>query len=296
MKKLFLKLARCIVRRLPRGKTLAINYCLSLFGTDFDDVIMADDGRKFFVKKITPATRELFFLGTFEKKESQLMSKIIKRGDTVFDLGANFGWYALLFSKLVGQKGRVFAFEMSSEISKELEKNVDLNNAHNVFVENLAIGDREKDTLYFYSEQQGTANLLPELIYNGRIDKTVTMTTLDNYLVKHNISEVDFIKCDIDGTEIPFLNGAKNTLKKQPFLIVEVSSRMQRAFGFEPQNILYELEKYNYMFFNIEANLAQIFPTDIKDSEREYFSNILCVPKSKINQLPDLLLKMTRIL
>lgn len=194
MNRFFLKLTRFIVRHLPRGKTLAINCGLSLFGTDFNDVIEADDGRQFFIKKITPATRELFFLGTLEKKESRLISEIIKKGDIVFDLGANFGWYTLLFSKLVGQEGRVFSFEMSSEIAGELEKNVDLNNARNVFVENLAIGDHEGNTPYFYSGQQGTANLSPKLIYDGRTERTVVMTTLDNYLAKHNVPRVNFIK------------------------------------------------------------------------------------------------------
>lgn len=281
-------MASFATRHLPKGKTLVINSCLFLFGVNFNGVIKVDDGRRFFIKKITPANRELFFLRTYEEKESRLASKIIKEGSIVFDLGANFGWYALLFSKLVGQKGRVFAFEISSDIANDLKKNVDLNNAHNVLVENLAIGDCEKKMPYFYSEQQGTANLSPKFIHKEGAEKMITMVTLDNYLARHNIPRVDFIKCDIDGAEIPFLMGAVNTLKTQPTLIIEVSSRMQSAFKHKPQDILYELRKYGYAFFSIESDLAQIFPEDIEGSEQEYFNNVLCIPRHKIGELPYL--------
>lgn len=49
--------------------------------------------------------------GVYEPFETELVQKEIKRGDVVLDIGANIGYWTLIFAKLVGEEGRVFAFE-----------------------------------------------------------------------------------------------------------------------------------------------------------------------------------------
>jgi ubiquinone/menaquinone biosynthesis C-methylase UbiE len=48
----------------------------------------------------------------FEPFETKIVNKLIHEGDVVLDIGANVGYYSLLFSKLVGNRGKVYAFDI----------------------------------------------------------------------------------------------------------------------------------------------------------------------------------------
>ncbi len=63
-----------------------------------------------------------------------------RRGDSVVDAGANIGSYSLRYSKMVGEDGRVTAFEPDPENRRILRWNVRLNNARNVNVRGEALG------------------------------------------------------------------------------------------------------------------------------------------------------------
>ena len=67
-----------------------------------------------------------------EKTIVNLVKNEIKKGDVVIDIGAHIGYYTVLFAKLVGPEGRVFAFEASPTNFKILKKNVDVNGYQNV--------------------------------------------------------------------------------------------------------------------------------------------------------------------
>lgn len=67
-----------------------------------------------------------------EEFETEIFKKEIKKGDTVLDLGAHIGYYTLLAAKLVGEKGKVFAFEPEPTNFALLKKNIKINNHQNV--------------------------------------------------------------------------------------------------------------------------------------------------------------------
>ena len=63
---------------------------------------------------------------------TDVVTKEIQPGDTVLDLGANIGYFTLLFAKLVGNNGIVFAFEPEPQNIALLTKNIKINNYKNV--------------------------------------------------------------------------------------------------------------------------------------------------------------------
>ena len=76
-------------------------------------------------------------------------SGVIKEGDVVLDIGANIGYYVLIESQLVGEKGKVYAVEPVRSNFELLEKNVQLNNLKNVSTFQFAFGEKDaKSEIY----------------------------------------------------------------------------------------------------------------------------------------------------
>src|SRR5512138_2867115 len=70
--------------------------------------------------------------GTYEPEETEAVLRSVKSGMVVVDIGANIGYYTLLFARLVGPQGRVIAFEPDPATFALLKKNVDSNQHRNV--------------------------------------------------------------------------------------------------------------------------------------------------------------------
>src|SRR5262245_27996112 len=62
----------------------------------------------------------IYYFGVWEPSVTRVFQNILKRGDTVVDIGANIGYYTLLSSKCVGPIGHVYAIEASPTIYRML--------------------------------------------------------------------------------------------------------------------------------------------------------------------------------
>src|SRR5260370_8697313 len=69
----------------------------------------------------------IYLLGSFEPRTQKLYRRLVKPGDTIFDIGANIGSHTLPLARLVGSQGRVFAFEPPNFPDPNLLENMDLN-------------------------------------------------------------------------------------------------------------------------------------------------------------------------
>ncbi len=141
------------------------------------------------------------------------MSKIyIKSNSTVLDIGSNFGQMSILFSKLVGDKGSVYAFEADDFIYSILEKNCK-ENSSNIIPNFGAVHNESNNTLYFPEqdfddyETYGSYGI-DYVSGKGRPVKTLAIDDIDFKL------PISFIKIDIQGGDLLALKGAIKTIKK----------------------------------------------------------------------------------
>ncbi|MBK7108677.1 MAG: FkbM family methyltransferase [Bacteroidetes bacterium] len=70
------------------------------------------------------------------------LKQFIKSGDTVIDIGANLGYYSVLFSRWVKSLGKVFAVEPVIPVFNTLKKNT--SGLGNITLLNFALGDENK--------------------------------------------------------------------------------------------------------------------------------------------------------
>lgn len=151
----------------------------------------------------------------YEKKDTAIVMKIIKKGMTVVDIGAHVGYYTLLFSKLVGKEGMVYAFEPNPITAAYLRTNIALNKITNVEVFEVALSD-EQGTFHY---RMNTNNMA--WAFNDDHSFGVPIATkkgrLDDFLQNRKI---DFIKIDIDGNENECIKGAEDLIRNNPDMTI----------------------------------------------------------------------------
>jgi len=171
------------------------------------------------------------WLGWYELDKQVAIKPYIKPGMTVFDIGANAGFYTLAFSRLVGAQGRVWAFEPLAENVSNLIKHIRLNNLSNTTLVQAVVAG-SSGIVGFDTEGKLTGAISEEEFYK------VPTVALDN-LVESNAAPVpDVIKIDVEGAESMVLEGARSLLQqKRPILFLalhgdEETSRCLRILRF----------------------------------------------------------------
>jgi FkbM family methyltransferase len=157
-----------------------------------------------------------------ERAEQIFYLEYLREGMTVFDVGANVGELTLLFSRFIG-KGRVHAFEASSNAFNRLTTVCKAASRRNVQLNHLALAEAEGDiTLHVYDDDylSWSSRALRPLENYGIDVKPVAVeeraaTTLDLYCERNGIAEIDLLKIDVEGAEYQVLLGAERMLRKK---------------------------------------------------------------------------------
>lgn len=156
-----------------------------------------------------------FYKNQNEKIENELIKQLVKKNDVVVDIGANIGFYTQLFSNLVGDNGKVFAFEPDKKNFERLLKNT--KNHSNIIIENKAISNHSGIIKLYHSELNVDHRTYPSS--DALQSYEVECITLDEYFNNQNLA-INFIKIDIQGYEYFALLGMKNILEKNKHLIL----------------------------------------------------------------------------
>ncbi len=171
-------------------------------------------------------TPSLLNYGYWESWITSWFTNNIEEGDFVVDVGANCGYFTMLFEHLTGLTGRVIAYEASPVYAELLERTKMHNNAKFV-VENLALADKPGHlTLTYPGEYTGSASVVGEPFDPkwGELHYIeVTATTLD--LDFYGMDSPELIKIDAESAEELIWNGAKELFSRHdaPVIVLEYS-------------------------------------------------------------------------
>jgi FkbM family methyltransferase len=150
-----------------------------------------------------------------------------KPGDTVVDVGAHIGLYTLIAAKKVGPSGKVIAIEPDPDNCNLLKRNIELNRLTNVTIlERAAFSSNSKLKLYLPGKERGFTKL-STIMANRAVTENfleIDATTLDHLMLMQGITQVNWIKIDVEGAELEVLKGATVTLSvsKDLAMLIEV--------------------------------------------------------------------------
>jgi FkbM family methyltransferase len=164
-----------------------------------------------------------------EKDVHDIIINLLRDGDVFVDVGANIGYYTILASKIVGDRGKVISIEPISNTFKILKFNVfKLNELKNVkLIENAAWC--EKDTIKF-SLPTGYYGIASAVQNYKDEEVEVDTVTLDDLL--QPFDTVRLMKIDVEGSEYEVLLGASKTLDRTDYVVMEISRRTEECLKF----------------------------------------------------------------
>jgi FkbM family methyltransferase len=171
--------------------------------------------------------------GFWEMGLTMHIARIVRPGMTAIDVGANFGYYTILFGALVGETGQVFAIEPAPRTAALLRRSVELNGFQDfTTVVEAAAGAGEAADLLLHvppREPKNAQLVSSEAIVEsaGGTVHRVAEIRLDRFLAERR--RVDFIKIDAEGAEEAVIAGALATLRRdRPQLVLEFNAARAR--------------------------------------------------------------------
>lgn len=215
-------------------------------------------------------------------KESELFSDIIRRygspdiddiatycgvlseGDVYFDIGANIGVNAIFASMLVGNSGKVYAFEPEQANYDLLLENILLNNITNIIPVQCAVLNENKISTIYKSKTNYGDHIVDLLeafqnhhyINSGEVNG-ITLDTFVESMPESEISKLKLIKIDTQGSDIKVLEGALKLIKSyKPDIIIEYSPNHLSAQGYSPFDLLSFIDRNRYIPYKMSYHHA----------------------------------------
>ena len=171
----------------------------------------------------------IYLLGAFERSTVATLRELVKAGDVVLDIGANIGAHTLGLAKNVGAAGRVYAFEPADFAFQKLLRNLALNPELEKRTKALQVmlgsgAEKAPNGVYASWPLERVDSVHPK--HRGRFVSTegAVVDTLDGFVAREKVSRINLIKMDVDGHELPVLQGGRSVLREQrPVIVMEMS-------------------------------------------------------------------------
>lgn len=226
-------LSRLFVREMPRG------FRVRFYPTSISAALWSD-----------PSSRT---------EDEDFVWTVLRPGDRYIDAGANIGQLALAASRRVGPQGEVIAIEAHPEIHGYLEGNVELNRARNIKTLNYALG-ADRGEVAMTSRRSDDQNFV-----TGEGELRVPMRTLDELVA---IRPTRLLKIDVEGCELPVLQGAAAVLEETELVYCELSTGNCRRFGYEPVEVEQLLLQNGFVFVRADDRGQPVL------TDHPYFSSL----------------------
>jgi FkbM family methyltransferase len=237
-------------------------------------------GDKFWLNKTSYIDKNIRDFSIWEPVSTKIVKNVVKPGDIVLDIGANIGYYTVIMSKIVGEQGKVLAFEPTKHFGEVLKENIKVNNLENVTVYEYGLSDKDTNSNIFIGDNSATihwAENKGNLINN----ETIPLKTLDSMIDSLKIEKINFIKIDVDGHEPFFLKGAWKTISKyKPKILLEIDHAHYLKAGFTAWDFYNEIKDRGFHIYS-EKNMSEYPSLDsflFECGNFDHGMNVLIIP------------------
>jgi FkbM family methyltransferase len=217
--------------------------------------------------------------GDWEEPEIGLVAACVRPGDTVVDVGANYGSWSYHLDRAVGAGGAVHALEPVPFTNAALPRVARLLRLHSVVIHDTACGDEAGELEFTVPVQDNGAISAGQSHFAARADDRAgreqhvrwereqlvrcPVVRLDDVGIG---GEVSFLKCDIEGGELLALRGARHLLEAHhPTIVAEVNPWFLEGFGQRVEDLTGFLGELGYESFHLDEAARQLRPVAAAD-------------------------------
>ena len=205
----------------------------------------------------------------FESNEVNLVQKVVKKGDRVFDIGANIGFYTTLFSSLVGPAGEIIAFEPDPTNRLILQENLTANHCANTTIYELGVSDKTSSVLLHLCDNNQGMHRIYDSICCGVETIKIDCVALDDFLSTEQL--IDFIKMDIEGAEYKALAGMSRILNQEDLiLLIEFSPFALVEAGAQTTAFIERLIESNFEIYQIGDTLTRVKEHEVLERAKKF--------------------------
>ncbi len=219
-----------------------------------------------------PSPGELRFLESFdgEKHLFEVLARTLQPGDCLYDIGAGVGLYTVFLAKVVGELGKVIAFEPERYSFGRLQEHLKLNGLTNVRTHCLALGDRTDQGKFCVPDKRGWCSFLQS--HESVSGERTEVVAGDLFVRAGNLPLPRAAKIDVEGHEYAVLRGLRETLAQPPCELVccEIHPRLLpkdvkpeavlallRSVGFERIDLFPRANEYHAVAYKRDAAARQ---------------------------------------
>jgi len=207
----------------------------------------------------------------YEGETFDFILKNLRKGDTFLDIGAHIGFFSIVSSKIVGDSGKVYSFEMNNFNYSHLLAHIRLNNAKNIIPHNWAISDKSGVIEFFNNIDNDGGHSLWDC---GKHEFNIKSKENPNSIISYSIAiddyfdsnrKVNFMKIDTEGAEVLVLKGMQNLLKRdKPIVVAEVNEFGLKEMGFSYTDLRKIMSDIGYRCWKLDLPK----PIELKENER----------------------------
>ena len=237
--------------------------------------------------------------GGLSEPELELDECAVREGETAIDIGANYGLYSYYLSRAVGSHGHVYAFEPIPYTARVFKKIARLLRFKNVRLIQMACGDQNGRLKFNVPIQDNGAiiagtvhigtrdNARPGKERHARFEKTKAVfcevVRIDDFVP--GLTEVSFVKSDVEGADLYALRGAAELLRKhRPLVVCEINPWFLEGYGLSVNDLVGFFSGLEYQLYRYENR--HLLVKSAGDVEED---NWVFVHPSRLDRVRDLL-------
>jgi FkbM family methyltransferase len=253
-------------------------------------ILLSIMGEKRYLKLLSGSFQSIYKAGFAGKNYQDIyfLKNVIEEGNYCVDIGAHLGYYTCEMSRLVKNSGKVIAIEPMGKFNHILQQLLQKKNIKNVELLKVALGgDGEYVEMgipkvdnmkrFAYARVMNTSTYFEyaesEKIKNESVDE----------LFK-DLPSLDYIKCDVEGLEVPVFASAMKVLEKfRPILLCELAEDKERIRLFEM------ISPLGYSVYALHDK--KLLPLDVYSNQKAISHNHYFIPKKHEERLKHLLVR-----